>query len=175
MRRFKLFLYGLLLLHTAVAQNADWRTFYEMSGKVETPRYQATIDFCKKLAGGSDKITYTTFGRSAQGRELPLLILDRQGLSDPAAIHASGRTILLIQACIHAGECEGKDAGLMLFRDLAISDPGTKLLDNVSIVFIPIFNVDGHERFGPFNRINQNGPREMGWRTTSTTTASPSS
>ena len=167
MRRFKLFLYGLLLLHTAVAQNADWRTFYEMSGKVETPRYQATIDFCKKLAGGSDKITSTTFGRSAQGRELPLLILDRQGLSDPAAIHASGRTILLIQACIHAGECEGKDAGLMLFRDLAISDPGTKLLDNVSIVFIPIFNVDGHERFGPFNRINQNGPREMGWRTTS--------
>ena len=107
MRRFKLFLYGLLLLHTAVAQNADWRTFYEMSGKVETPRYQATIDFCKKLAGGSDKITYTTFGRSAQGRELPLLILDRQGLSDPAAIHASGRIILLIQACIHVVGADG--------------------------------------------------------------------
>jgi len=125
-------------------------------------------------------VTYTTFGRSPQGRDLPLLILDRDGLSDPAAIHAAGRTVLLIEACIHAGECEGKDAGLMLIRDLAIREagkmktvtgqpllyPASKLLDNVTILFIPIFNVDGHERFGPFNRINQNGPREMGWRTT---------
>jgi hypothetical protein len=180
MKRFILLISGLLFLHTAMAQQIDWRTFYEHSGKLETPRYEATIDYCRQLARGSKMITFSTIGRSAQGRELPLLILDRQGLSDPAAIHASGRTILLIQACIHAGESEGKDAGLMLFRDLAIEDagygtrdtgshilhPASALLDNVSIIFIPILNVDGHERFGPYNRINQNGPKEMGWRTT---------
>ena len=187
MKRFNLLLSGLLFLSATMAQQVDWKTFYEKSGKTETPRYQATIDFCKQLDKGSKMVTYTSFGKSAQGRDLPLLILDRDGLSDPALIHASGRTVLLIQACIHAGECEGKDAGLMLFRDLAFPDAEdgrrktgdnanrpsssvlrhlSKLLDNVSIIFIPIFNVDGHERFGPFNRINQNGPKEMGWRTT---------
>src|SRR5690606_26019324 len=35
------------------------------------------------------------------------------------------------------------------------------------LVFVPVFNVDGHERFGRWNRPNQNGPEEMGWRTTS--------
>ena len=167
MKRFYLLLSALLTLQQVMPQNVDWQTYYEKSGKAETPRYQATIDFARQLASGSRMITYTTFGKSAQGRDLPLLILDRDGLSDPALIHATGRTVLLIQACIHAGECEGKDAGLMLFRDLAIGpNPKLKLLENVSIVFIPIFNVDGHERFGPFNRINQNGPKEMGWRTT---------
>ncbi|MFZ4521657.1 MAG: M14 family metallopeptidase [Bacteroidales bacterium] len=165
MKRFYLILPVILFYCVSTAQNVDWQTFYEKSGKLETPGYKATIDYCKQLARGSAMITYTTFGKSPQGRDLPLLILDRQGLSDPKAIHASGRTILLLQACIHAGECEGKDAGLMLFRDLAIP-AASKLLDNVSIIFIPIFNVDGHERFGPYNRINQNGPKEMGWRTT---------
>ncbi|MEI7662923.1 MAG: M14 family zinc carboxypeptidase, partial [Bacteroidota bacterium] len=159
------------------SQNAEWQTVYERSGTLETSRYQPTIDYCKQLAGASKMITYTTFGKSPQGRDLPMLIVDRDGLTTPEAIHASGRTLLLMEACIHAGECEGKDAGLMLIRDMILggkaninpvekeSPPATKLLDNVSILFIPIFNVDGHERFGPFNRINQNGPTEMGWRT----------
>jgi len=187
MKRFNLTLSVCMILTAATAQRFDWQTLYEKSGTLETPRYQETIDYCKQLAKGSKMVTYTTFGRSPQGRDLPLLILDKDGLSNPDDIHSAGRTLLLIQACIHAGECEGKDAGLMLIRDLAIADARpsfqdpatvthdqnsgipdriTGLLDHVSILFIPIFNVDGHERFGPFNRINQNGPREMGWRTT---------
>jgi murein tripeptide amidase MpaA len=166
MKRVLLLLPVIMMFQTLMAQTNDWVTYYEKSGMTETPRYQETIDYCRQLATGSNMINYTTFGKSAQGRDLPLLILDREGLSDPAAIHNSGRAVLLIQACIHAGECEGKDAGLMLFRDLAIRDKGSKMLDNVSVIFIPIFNVDGHERFGPFNRINQNGPTQMGWRTT---------
>ncbi len=168
MKHLILLLSVLLSSHSLVAQNTGLSTFYENSGKLETPRYQATIDYCRQLDASSEMITYTSFGKSARGLDLPLLILDREGLSDPALIHAAGRTILLIQACIHAGECEGKDAGLMLMRNLASGDSGYGLLDNVSIIFIPIFNVDGHERFGPYNRINQNGPKEMGWRTTAT-------
>ena len=160
----------------------DWQTWYERSGGTETPRYQQTIDFCKRLAKASAMVHYTDFGKSAQGRDLPLLIIDKDGLTDPSAIRKKGRVILLLQACIHPGESEGKDAGLLLVRDIVIgnvantvhrtavyqhntSDAVLKnLLDGVSIIFIPIFNVDGHERFGPYNRINQNGPKEMGWR-----------
>jgi hypothetical protein len=52
----------------------------------------------------------------------------------------------------------------MLLRDIAF---GTKkqLLDKVNFLFIPILNVDGHERSSSYNRPNQRGPKNMGWRT----------
>ncbi len=76
--------------------------------------------------------------------------------------------MVLIQACIHSGEPDGKDAGFALLRDIAITKTVTGILDNVVLLFIPIYNTDGHERSSPYNRINQNGPTDMGWRTTST-------
>jgi hypothetical protein len=162
-----------LLYVYAHAQNGHEPTYYEQSGFLETPRYSETVEYCKKLDLQSEMISFTTFGKSLQGKALPLLILDRDGLSDPAAIHSTGRLIILIQACIHPGESEGKDAGLMLIRNFISPAgnsgniiPSAKILKDISILFIPVFNVDGHERFGPYNRINQNGPKEMGWRTT---------
>ncbi len=73
--------------------------------------------------------------------------------------------VLLFQGGIHAGEIDGKDAGFWALRDLLEKDD--PLLRKVVLVFVPVFNVDGHERFGAWNRPNQNGPREMGWRVTS--------
>ncbi len=150
---------------SAVSQDA-WDTWCEQSGFNKTPRYAQTVEFCKRLADASPRVHYIPFGVSPQGRDLPLLILDKEGFTNPQQIKARGRLILMIQACIHPGEPEGKDAGLMLFRDIAIRGLDTAWLRGVSVIFIPIFNVDGHERFGPYNRINQNGPEEMGWRTT---------
>jgi hypothetical protein len=167
MNRF-FFVFLLLISVSSFAQTDEWATFYERSGKKETPRYRETMDFCRRLAMSSDWVHMTAFGKSGMGRDLPLLIIDNHGLSNPDAIKASGKIILLIQACIHPGESEGKDAGMMLIRDLVIRKQFPGLLDRVSILFIPIFNVDGHERFGPYNRINQNGPEEMGWRVTAT-------
>jgi murein tripeptide amidase MpaA len=144
----------------------DWTTYYEQSGYLRTPRYDQTMEYCRKLDQASPMVALSSVGKSGQGRDIPLLVIDRDGLTDPAAIHRTGRVVLLLQACIHPGECEGKDAGLMLARDLVIIKKYPGILDHVSILFIPIFNVDGHERFGPYNRINQNGPEEMGWRVT---------
>ena len=149
-----------------LAQDTTFRTFYEKSQYLETPRYDETIEFCKKLDTGSPILKYSTFGKSPQGRDLPLLIADKNGNFTPEAVRKSGNAVLLIEACIHAGESDGKDAGLMLLRDIAIYKKNPQLLDHVTILFIPILNTDGHERFGPYNRINQNGPEEMGWRTT---------
>jgi len=148
------------------AQDTTFLTYYEKSNFLGTPRYDETIDFCKKLDKSSPLLQFTSFGKSPQGRDLPLLIADRNGNFTPEAVRKSGNAVLLIQACIHAGESDGKDAGLMLLRDLIINKKNFQLLDHVTILFIPIFNTDGHERFGPYNRINQNGPEEMGWRTT---------
>ncbi len=73
---------------------------------------------------------------------------------------------MLIQNGIHAGEIGGKDASAMLIRDIVLNKRYASLLDRLVLLFIPVFNVDGHEQFSPYNRINQNGPREMGLRAT---------
>ena len=143
------------------SQKPEWKTYYELSDFKETPRYAETIRYCKQLADNSPIISYQSFGTSPQGRELPLLIIAKD--SDFDNISGKKATIL-IQACIHPGEPEGKDAGLMLVRDIAILNKYPGLLDNVNVLFIPIFNVDGHERWSKYSRINQNGPEEMGWR-----------
>jgi len=162
-------LFPILLLSIIVvspgtnAQESQWITHYEKSGFTETPRYHETVEFCKRLAKYSDMVHFTTFGTSPQGRELPLLVIDKHKKFEPGT---PDKTVILIQAGIHPGESDGKDAGLMLIRDMVVHGQHLELLDNITLLFIPVFNVDGHERFGPYNRINQNGPTEMGWRTT---------
>ena len=166
MKNFVLTLIIISLSQISFSQN-KLITYFERSNYLETPRYDSTIAYCKKLCKASPFIHYTTFGISPEGRALPLLIADKDKLSEPDSIIKTGRVIMMIQACIHAGEPDGKDAGLILFRDLISNSEIKKILDSVSIIFIPIFNVDGHERFSAYNRINQNGPKEMGWRTNS--------
>ncbi len=147
------------------SQQDSFLTYYEKSGYVATPDYEKTIVFCKKLANESSMIRYTTFGKSAQGRDLPLMIIDKDGNFTPETVRASGNAVLFVEAGIHPGEIEGKDAMFLLLRDMAIHEKNLDFLNHVSILFIPVFNVDGHERSSPYNRINQNGPKEMGWRT----------
>ncbi len=142
-----------------------WRTHAERTGYAETGRYTETVDFCRRLAEFSPYARYTNFGRSAEGRELPLLILSRHGAFAPGP-QRHDTVCVLVQNCIHAGECDGKDASLELARDILVTGRRAELLAHVTLVIMPIFNTDGHERFGPYNRINQNGPREMGWRVT---------
>jgi len=74
--------------------------------------------------------------------------------------------VLLMQGGIHAGEIDGKDAGLLALRELLNGEVAPEALKSFVLVFVPVFNVDGHERFGHWNRPNQVGPEEMGWRAT---------
>jgi len=162
----RILLIVVLLLLSPLLFSQDWATYYEKSGFEETPRYRQTIKYSKRLAKASDWVHYTSIGKSPQGRDIPLIIVDKDGLKTPEQARAAGKAILLFQSAIHAGESDGKDASLMLIRDIAITKVDEHLLKDVMLLFIPIFNVDGHERFGPFNRINQNGPKEMGFRST---------
>lgn len=145
----------------------DLLTPAERTGFTETGRYDETLDLCRRLERASRWIHLTSFGRSPEGRDLILLIASKDRAFDPVAAAGTGKPVVLIQAGIHAGEIDGKDAGLMLLRDIAVSKQRAELLDHAIILFMPIYNVDGHERFSAFNRINQNGPKEQGWRVTS--------
>ncbi len=154
--------------HQTPTVPAEWHTYAEQTDYRETPRYDATIDYAKRLDRASSLIRFETFGKSGEGRDLPLLIATEGDTFRPDAARRAHKAVILIQSCIHAGEPDGKDAGLALLRDIAITKTRAGLLKNVVVLFIPIYSPDGHERVSPYNRINQNGPAEMGWRTTST-------
>lgn len=166
MTRVLTLVYSFFIGVQLLAQESSWLTYYEKSGFRETPRYEETMRYLRKLDDYSGKISYFEFGRSAQGRALMAVVYDKDGLRSADEIRGAGRSILFVQACIHPGESEGKDAMLMLLRDWVVDGKNEKLFDKTSILFVPIFNADGHERFSPYSRINQNGPQEMGWRTT---------
>jgi murein tripeptide amidase MpaA len=68
----------------------------------------------------------------------------------------------LIQGGIHAGEIDGKDAGFLALRELLDNTATNDILDKQVFIFIPVFNVDGHERFGRWNRPNQRGLKKWG-------------
>jgi hypothetical protein len=144
------------------------QTHAELTNYRQTPNYADTIAFAQQLANATPAIEYRSFGHSGQGRELPLLIASETQTFTPEAAREQGKAVVLIQACIHSGEPDGKDAGFALLRDIAITKTAAGILENVVLLFMPIYNTDGHERSTPYNRINQNGPESMGWRTTGT-------
>jgi hypothetical protein len=159
------FVFVLVLVHVSPAQQG-WLTDYEQSGGVATTSHARTIAYLERLDSASAWVDLQYFGITPQGRRLPLVVLSKHGHFSPQAARASGREVVLVQSGIHAGEIDGKDASLMLLREIAITGTLAELADEVIILFMPIFNLDGHERSSPYNRINQNGPEEMGWRTT---------
>ncbi|MFN8586629.1 MAG: M14 family metallopeptidase [Candidatus Eisenbacteria bacterium] len=142
-----------------------WRTRAERTLWKQTADYDETMRYCRQLEAGSRWVKVVTFGKSGQGRDLVLLVCSKDRAFTPEAARATGKPVVLVQNGIHAGEIEGKDASLALVRDMAVlRGPKQALLDSVIVLVVPILSTDGHERKSRYNRINQNGPEEMGWR-----------
>jgi len=158
----------LLTATSAIAEDDfsdDWLTVAEKSEFRATSSYDQTMDYLRRLElAAPEWIRVTDFGRTGQGRPLPLVIVSSDGAFTPETAAATGKPILLIQSCIHAGEVDGKDATLMVLRDIALGRR-PELAKAAVTLFAPIYNADGHEHVSPYNRSNQNGPVEgMGYR-----------
>ena len=127
-----------------------------------SPTYADTRAWFDRLDGASDLIRIEQFGVSPEGRPIYAVIASKDGAAfDPS------KPVLLAQAGIHPGEIDGKDAGMMLLRDIAFNGKD-ELLDRTNLILIPILSVDGHERASAYSRPNQRGPRIQGWRNTAT-------
>lgn len=147
------------------APDDPWITPCEESGLTASPSYAETIAWLERLVLAAPELEMITIGRSDEGRAVRMVIASAEGVFTPEALRASGKPTVLVQAGIHSGEIDGKDAGMMLLRDMTVSGEKGELLEGANLLFIPILNVDGHERSSPHGRINQRGPAEMGWRT----------
>lgn len=167
--RLSVFLLMLLLALSSAPLRADvgLTTVAERSGFTRTGRYDEVIALCAAFAQRyPDAVRCIDFGATPEGRPMKALVASRSGALTPADARAKGLPVLLVQGGIHAGEIDGKDAGFLALRESLDGETAKGVLDRLVLVFVPVFNVDGHERFGPNNRPNQRGPEEMGWRTT---------
>ena len=160
---------AILLLALAPLTHAQsaLTTVSERSGFVETGRYEEVVALCDAFARLYPKaVRCTTFGTTPEGRPMKALVASTSGALTSEQAQRRGLPVVLIQGGIHAGEIDGKDAGFLALREVLEGRAANGALDRLVWVFVPVFNVDGHERFGAWNRPNQRGPKEMGWRTT---------
>ncbi len=142
-------------------------TTAETTKYVRTGRYAEVEALCaaypKAFAG---KVKCEKFGTTPQGRPMLSLVASGDNTFSAEDCKKKQRPVVLIQAGIHGGEIDGKDAGFEVLRGLLEGSLLPGALSKLTLVFVPVFNIDGHERFGPNNRPNQIGPQEMGWRVT---------
>jgi hypothetical protein len=133
-------------------------TMAEASGYKSTSTYESVVHLMKFAADQSPLIFYTTYGKTFEGREMPLAVVGT-GLKDasPAAVRATGRLRVHIQGNVHAGEVEGKESAQILLREFALGQHQDWLKSMVFIIN-PIYNADGNEKMSPTNRGTQNGP-----------------
>jgi hypothetical protein len=146
---------------------AGLATISERSGFTVTGRYEEVERLCDGFQSAyPDAVRCFEFGRTPEGRPMLALAASRTGAVTPGAAQSKGIPVVLMQGGIHAGEIDGKDAGFLALREFLESSVAPRALEQVALVFVPVFNVDGHERVAASNRPNQNGPKEMGWRVT---------
>jgi Zinc carboxypeptidase len=129
----------------------------ELTNYEETTRYEEVLNFIAELQKRSPLIRLESFGKSEEGRSLPLMILSDSPISNPRDARGSGKPIVFIMANIHAGEVEGKEAMLHLSRRILFGDL-KPLLSKLIILIAPIYNADGNEKISVNNRTAQNGP-----------------
>ena len=139
------------------AQQPDLRTRAEISNYDETSTHADVERVIGGLTSSSPLVHVESFGQTEGGRDLTLLVIADPKVTTPEAARKLGRPLVFVQANIHAGEVEGKEAVLMLARRLVAGDlkPLTRQL---VILIAPNYNADGNEKVTVQNRTAQYGP-----------------
>jgi hypothetical protein len=153
----------LVALGTPAASAQALLTVAERSDYKATATNAEVVDYCQRLAKLSPLIRLAELGVTHEGRKLPLVILADPPVATPEEAAKSGKLVVFAMGNIHAGEVDGKEALLMLMRELAVAKE-RPLLKDLVLLFVPNFNADGGDRMDKKNRTYQNGPPEVGVR-----------
>ena len=140
-------------------------THAERTHFTETSRYADVMQFIDSLKVFGAQIHVGSIGKTNEGRDIPYVVASRPLVTTPIEAKRMRRPIVYVQANIHAGEVEGKEALQSILRDL-LFDHRANVLDSIILIAVPIYNADGNERFAPQerNRTEQNGPVLVGTR-----------
>ena len=154
------------LAPTLPAPAPAWRTPFENDNAGNTTAtYAECVGYYQKLAAAYPaQLHLAEAGPTDSGQPLHEVVLSADGDADPASTRRKNRRVLFIQNGIHPGEPEGIDASMMLTRDLLQQPQLRKLLARVTIVLVPVYNIDGMLNRNATTRVNQNGPVAYGFR-----------
>jgi len=145
--------------------SAKLLTVAEATNYAATSRYADVMNFILEVQKRSPYLRVETLCRSAEGRDVPLVVIGNPVPASPIEPRAAKKMVIYIQANIHAGEVEGKEAALMMIRDILLQAK-PPYLDRIVLLVAPIFNADGNEKINPNNRRQQPGPEQgVGVRT----------
>lgn len=153
----RLLICSLFLASFLCAQEKSTRTMY-----INTKPYDQVIAEFKELDEKSDIAAMYSAGITDLGHPLDYMVLSRDKVFGPAQVKQKGKCIIMINNAIHPGEPDGVDASIELVRSF-VATP-TSLPQNVVLVIIPVYNIEGYLNRGSFSRANQNGPQECGFR-----------
>ena len=168
MKKISLLLFSLFTLSLS-AQNwpADLLIKPEKTSYRETSTYQEVMAFLNAAINGKTQAHLMSMGKSLEGKDIPVIVLSKDGIKTAEEAKASGLPLMYIQGNIHSGEVEGKESVMMAIRDILHGDKGY-LLENQIILFVPIYNTDSNDKMKAGNRPSQEGsPIETGLRTNS--------
>lgn len=143
--------------------SAELPTVAEASQFEATSTSEEVLIFLRSCDARAEHVQYFEFGRTSQDRPLAGLIIADPPVSSPAM---DDRLTIMLLGNIHSGECDGKEALLMLARELAMT-PQHPWLKQLVIIIVPNYNADGNDQMAVTNRPGQLGPlRGMGTRET---------
>ena len=129
-------------------------TIAERTNYERTSSFQEVMDVIDALDGETELMHRETLLLTREGRDVPIVVLANPVVTSPEAAAASGKPVIYIQGNIHGGEVEGKEASLIVMRDILFGDK-QHLLDNQILVFVPIYNADGNDAMAENSRPNQ--------------------
>lgn len=139
-------------------------TVYERSNHLETSTYEEGIGFYTLLANKYKEVTIIEKGLTDSGYPLHIVIISKTGNTNIEQLKAEQKAVLLINNAIHPGEPDGVEASQLLARNLVEDKNLNKLLDNTVVAIIPFYNIGGARNRNSTSRVNQNGPKEYGFR-----------
>lgn len=153
------FLLAGLVSITRAQSKPAFLTVAEKSDFKSTSTHADVMQFINKLKKSSPYVRVETIAKSVDGKEIPLIVIGKPLPKNPAALKNDKRLVVYYKANIHAGEVEGKEATLMLARDI-LAKKNPEYLDKIILLICPIYNPDGNDKIGPLsrNRPGQAGP-----------------
>ncbi|MEN2399934.1 M14 family metallopeptidase [Flavobacterium sp. MC2016-06] len=141
--------------------NKKYDTFFEKGNGNQAADYQETIKYYTLLAHDFLTIQMQEMGLTDSGYPLHMITFNPDKDFDFNKIQKN-KVVLLVNNGIHAGEPDGIDATMQLFRDLALGK--IKAPKNTVIVTIPVYNIGGALNRNSTTRANQDGPEIYGFR-----------
>ena len=106
--------------------------------------YDPLMKFVYELEARSDLMSVQQITKTLRGRDVLLCALSNPAVRRPADALNTNKPIVLIVNNVHGGEVAGKDASLILMRDLVLGDL-KPLLDKAIVLVVPTINPDGAE------------------------------